>query len=644
VLLAVWGVVLVVLAGWGGLASPRAPAPAPASVAAAVPVLPARPSEALLALWIRWDAPPGHPGSVVLEAGRRWTPTEALTWRRRVHPGWNLLTWTDVAALPPGSPLTVRILEGAAGSWAVSGPLLSSRYGLVHLAALRGLIAAAVLGAAVGVVWAARGLRARRRRPGLWELALAGTAILALWLRVHRLTAQSLWFDEILTAIGAQSLAWLLHTPHLFWHPPVQYVAAWVVGGGSDEGWLRAPFVAAGVASSVALALLGRRLCGPAAGLLAGLLLATSPFHVELSQLARPYALLLLLAIVSSLALRRALRTADPVDWLGFSALAALGLYTHYLAATVVAGQAIVAAAALVCRRRGRDGLPAGLGFAGTAILFWPWTPMFARLPAARADVPGASPASLLELAQSVLVPELLVPGAGGILTVAVAAYGAVTLRRRPLVALALVLWVVLPLATVWLARSTHFVAGRHLAAAMPALLLLVATGATGLARALAGAVARAGGIRPAAARRAGLATGVAVFLAAWGTQSASGLTAYYGERLLADWRAVAAVLDRVTRPGDRVIATLGAAYPLRRYFRAELIEADPATLPAAVGPRRAGARVWIVTAEGWDRDPALWAWLERHAVRVGEVPPSWSVPRLFIHRVRPAPAAGRTE
>src|SRR5262249_22530340 len=154
---------------------------------------------------------------------------------------------------------------------------------------------------------------------------------------------QSLWFDEVLTVVGAQSFAWVLYSAHIFGHPPLQYLVGWLVGGAhATEGWLRTPFVAAGVAGVVATGYLGRRLLGTSTGLLAAALLAISPLHVELSQLARPYAFLVLAVTLSWLTLFRALQRGSAADWVCFSAVAALAMYTHYAAGLLILAEALV--------------------------------------------------------------------------------------------------------------------------------------------------------------------------------------------------------------------------------------------------------------------------------------------------------------
>jgi hypothetical protein len=516
----------------------------------------------------------------------------------------------------------------------VGQPRLASRYGLSQLAPLRGVLAAvaliAVLSAVAGVRWLRR---PRVPRPTAWALMLLGVGAVSLGLRLHTLASQSFWFDEVLTAIGAQSFAWVLYAPQVFGHPPLQYLATWMMSGDAiGEAWLRAPFVAAGTGSVVALGVLGRRLLGPTSGLLAALLLGLAPFHVELSQLARPYAFLLFLSVASLLALVRALDAPEPGRWLWFSALAALNLYAHYLAAEMLIVLAVVAAGWLA-RRRGAGWPVVALAFAGVGVLFLPWLPVVMRMIGAQAGGGHLPLASLADLTWRVFVPQFLGPGPAGPAALALAAFGILALRRRPAIALALAAWVLAPFLLLWLAQPRHFVAGRHVAFVMPALMLLVAHGLTELvATALRRTPAAAWGSRRAVARVA--VAGVAAMML-WSASIPEVLGWYYQRRHGTDWRTVAGVLDRLVPPGEHVRATLGAEYPLRHYWRREVEGFDLASAPAASGLRAEGARVWVVTLSGWDDFPPLAAWLAAHAIAVGEVPASWSLPTVYIHRVR---------
>jgi len=122
-----------------------------------------------------------------------------------------------------------------------------------------------------------------------------------------------------------------------------------------------------------------------------------------------------------------------------------------------------------------------------------------------------------------------------------------------------------------------------------------------------------------------------ATIVLSWGAPTTASLRDYYGERRGADWRTVASMLERLVPPGDRVVATLGAVYPLRYYWSERVQELAETDLP---GPPKAGRGLWVIDG-GWDRPAELTTWLATHAVKVEEVPPSWSLPGVGIYRVR---------
>ena len=599
-------------------------------------VLGQRPASPVLTLWLYWDAPDRAVGWVALEAGHPWPEGAETYWRRRVHFGWNALIWDDFSGFPPGRPVTLRVLEGH-GHFSVAPPDTSALYTPAHLQPLSGLLAALVVGAGAASILVWRG-RSSFRFDALrsWHLALGAIVVLAVALRAHTLTSQSLWFDEVLTVVGAQSFAWVLYSAHIFGHPPLQYLVGWIAGGAqATEGWLRGPFVAAGVAAVVATAYLGRRLLGTSTGLMAAALLAISPFHIELSQLARPYAFLVLAVALSWLWLFRALARGSAADWVCFSSVAAFATYTHYSAGFPLLPEALVAAT-WVWRRRGTNGLRALLSFSGIAVLFAPWVPTLARLVASPRGIgPGSTPA-FRDLFAGALIPQLIGAGTAGVVVGALILYGLWTLRRRPEIALAVASSLLLPL-LLWPAHAKHFLAGRHFAFVLPLLALVVAHGLVTVAWTLGSALARVLGTHREWTRRVGAAvTATALILIGYLPASAN-LDGYYRWRLGTDWRTVSTVLDRAVTPGDEVVATLGAVYPLRHYWSGVVAQVDLRSLSERYHRGPPGQRLWIVTLEGWDWEPELREWLAAHAVQVGEVPPSWSLPRVYIHRAQGA-------
>jgi len=122
--------------------------------------------------------------------------------------------------------------------------------------------------------------------------------LLALALRLYN-QGNSFDVDELLTLRGAsQPIADVL-THRLY---PVLYaIEYFFLYFGESEFVLRLPSVIAGVLCVPAMYVLGKMAYGRNAGLLAAFLVATSSYHVYHSQIARYYAMVMLLSIVLNL-------------------------------------------------------------------------------------------------------------------------------------------------------------------------------------------------------------------------------------------------------------------------------------------------------------------------------------------------------
>ena len=202
------------------------------------------------------------------------------------------------------------------------------------------------------------------------RLVLAAITALAAALRFSTLDVQSFWRDEASTALAlggglGDLLSRVADTEGM---PPLYFVLAWLWSKafGIDEVGLRSLSALIGTATVPVAWLLARRLAGERAGLLAALLVATSPFLVWYSQEARSYALLVLLCALATLAFAHALDEprARPVVLWGVAAAAALA--THYFAAFLVAPQGVVL---LWHAAAGRRAALAGVGIATVAAL-----------------------------------------------------------------------------------------------------------------------------------------------------------------------------------------------------------------------------------------------------------------------------------
>lgn len=178
--------------------------------------------------------------------------------------------------------------------------------------------------------------------------------MLAALIRLPTLAQQSFWLDEAYTErLVRMSFGGMLHgVAQTESTPPVYYALAWgwthIVG--QDEFGLRSLSALAGIATVPVVYLAAERLAGRRAGVVAGLLVASSPLLVWFSQEARAYALAGLLAAATLLCLVAYLQD-DRAGWLaGWAVCAALGLGTHYFVGFVVAAEVVL----MVWRRRER--------------------------------------------------------------------------------------------------------------------------------------------------------------------------------------------------------------------------------------------------------------------------------------------------
>jgi Dolichyl-phosphate-mannose-protein mannosyltransferase len=154
--------------------------------------------------------------------------------------------------------------------------------------------------------------------------------------------------------------------------PPLYFILAWVSAKlGDPTVLIRLPSLVLGSATIPLLYALGLRTVGRRAALIAAALIALSPFAIFYSVEARPYATLMFLSVVSTLAL---LRASEPERsrwwWVVYAATASAAIYTHYTAIFVLGGQAVWA---LVAHREHWRALVLALGAA--ALSFVPWLP-----------------------------------------------------------------------------------------------------------------------------------------------------------------------------------------------------------------------------------------------------------------------------
>lgn len=341
------------------------------------------------------------------------------------------------------------------------------------------------------------------------RILLTGIVALAAVLRLAWLGKSGLWTDECTTAVWARlPVGELLAQVKADCQAPLFYLVEKVVLAlvGSGEWQARLLPAACGIVTVPLIYLAGRRLVSPRVGVLSAFLLAIHPLHVHYSREARNYSLLVLACVVVLLAAHHLHRNPG-VRPAVIAALAFLvAAYTHGLGALYV-GFIVLPYLALIAtlpgpRRRTASWLLA-MGLA--AVGFLPWLPAFLgqtrgsaaiyswAVKAWQSQFPFQVPLSLAALTHAALPPTRnLVEGVPWQAWPTLAACLALAWagvanrkewrdRRAPWTLLvAGLLPLVFLFAWSWI-KSPLYVVGRVEAAALPPLLLLVASGVRAL-------------------------------------------------------------------------------------------------------------------------------------------------------------------
>ena len=166
---------------------------------------------------------------------------------------------------------------------------------------------------------------------------------LALLINFIHLGANSIELDES-TSIGIARHSFASLIPVLAGVDPnmgLYYVllSCWVKIFGEGEAAVRSLSAIFGALAVSVIYLLGRHMFGRAAGVVAGLLLASDTFVVQYAQTARSYALLLFLILLSSYFLVVDLDGPTRRREIAFVVASALAVYAHYFALYIIVVQ-----------------------------------------------------------------------------------------------------------------------------------------------------------------------------------------------------------------------------------------------------------------------------------------------------------------
>ncbi len=285
---------------------------------------------------------------------------------------------------------------------------------------------------------------------------------LALLLRLYGLGDKPFWLDEVASAHRAAAsvphlVADSLHAGHF----PTYFLILWLVARfGASQFLLRLPSAVFGAVAAALACAIGRRAAGARAGAIAGLLMALSPFEVQLGQEARSYTLVSCLILTALWGLVRLAQEPDAAaipfrqkralrgPWLAYglataAALDVLNAAVPWLIAANLGAMAIARAAGDT-----RRGFWRNWGGVQLAILA-AWLPLLAVIAVADkgavldsvAWAPGMTVKALRSIVASIYflriskfitfgLAPIAVPGLC-VAVVGLAGYGAWTLRRE---------------------------------------------------------------------------------------------------------------------------------------------------------------------------------------------------------------------
>jgi len=180
---------------------------------------------------------------------------------------------------------------------------------------------------------------------------LGGVTLAGLVLRLYCLGAKNLWLDEMWSVVVARmplySVLWSARTqdPNAALYNICLHFWMWL---GQSEAAVRAFSLVCGVALIPVMYLLGSQLFQRSVGLLASALTSVNLFHIQYSQEARAYSLVVLLVGLSSLFFVRYVEKGALWSWVGYVLASVLAVYAHIFAILVLAAHV----ASLVFLRR----------------------------------------------------------------------------------------------------------------------------------------------------------------------------------------------------------------------------------------------------------------------------------------------------
>jgi uncharacterized membrane protein len=209
----------------------------------------------------------------------------------------------------------------------------------------------------------------------MWWAGFSLLLAFAVFLFFFRLGAQDFWTDEVLSQVKFDSLTENLKQIATDVHPPLYFVASWgwnALWGSSTEAGYRSLSALIGVCCVVLTVVLAGRIVHRNFGLLAGLVIAMSPYFLQYSRMHRYYSLMVFWTLLALVFLWSPGRKNW---WWGVRCgLANLGLMcTNYVGAIFIMGQAAMVPFIYPRERRIWGKWLLGQGIMVLGILPWLW-------------------------------------------------------------------------------------------------------------------------------------------------------------------------------------------------------------------------------------------------------------------------------
>ncbi len=173
---------------------------------------------------------------------------------------------------------------------------------------------------------------------------LALITLFAAFLRMHAISAKSFWGDEAYSVEIAR-LPWNDFF-HMLWFREATMMLYYLLLRfwlhlGTSEGEVRGLSALAAVATVPLLYVLGKRLFGSGAGLLAAWLLAINAYHIRYAQEARGYAMVVFFSVLATWLLVRNLQEPSSAHWFAYTTVCALAVYSHLFGSLVLVSHAV---------------------------------------------------------------------------------------------------------------------------------------------------------------------------------------------------------------------------------------------------------------------------------------------------------------